>query len=139
MLRSSSHTSHAAEKKELNMAKKKARTNLSQSIRDYLQANPDATPNQIVEALAKKGVKVSPGLASNIKYTSGLSAKKKTGKKKRTTGRKKGTKRTVVRKRPIAQTVDLSALQAAAKFVAEVGDAEAAIAAVRQMQSLQID
>ena len=121
------------------MAKKKAGKSLSQSIRDHLQANPDATPTQIVEALAKYGIKVSPGLASNIKYTSGLSAKKKTGKKKQATGRKKGTKRTVRRKRPSVQTVDLSALQAAAKFDATVGDAETAMAAIKQVQSLQID
>ena len=121
------------------MAKKKARKSLSQSIRDYLEAKPSATSNQIVEGLAKQGVKVSPGLASNIKYTSGLSAKKKTGKKKRATGRKKGTKRKVMRKRPIAQTVDISALQAAAKFLATVGDAETAMTAIKQVQSLQID
>ena len=48
------------------MAKKKAGKSLSQSIRDYLQANPSATANQIVEALAKKGINVSPGLASNV-------------------------------------------------------------------------
>ncbi len=126
-------------RKNPTMAKKKARTNLSQSIRDHLQANPSATPIQIVEALAKQRIKVSPGLASNIKYTSGLSAKKKTSKKKRATGRKKGTKRTVRRKRPIAQTVDISALQAAAKFLATVGDAETAMAAIKQVQSLQID
>ena len=118
------------------MAKKKAGKSLSQSIRDHLQANPDATPTQIVEALAKYGIKVSPGLASNIKYTSGLSAKKLSAKKK--TG-KKGTKRTVMRKLPSVQTVDLSALQAAAKFVATVGDAETAMAAIKQVQSLQID
>ena len=133
MLRSSSHTPHAAEKKELNMAKKKARTNLSQSIRDHLQANPSASPNQIVEALAKKGIKVSPGLASNVKYTSGPGAKKK-----KKTG-KKGTKRTVIRKRPSAQTVDLSALQAAAKLLTAAGDAETAMAAIKQVQLLQID
>ena len=139
MLPSSRHTSHAAEKKEPNMAKKKARNSLSQSIRDHLQANASATPTQIVEALAKKGVKVSPGLAANVKYTSGPGAKKKSAKKKRATGRKKGAKRTVRRKRPIAQTVDISALQAAAKFLATVGDAETAMAAIKQVQSLQID
>ena len=121
------------------MAKKKARTNLSQSIRDHLQANPSATPNQIVEALAKQGIMVSPGLASNVKYTSGLKAKKKTAKKKRATGRKQGTKRTVMRRRPSAQTVDISTLQAAAKFVATVGDVETAMAAIKQVQSLQIN
>ena len=64
------------------MAKKKARNRLSQSIRDYLGAKPSATTNQIVEGLAKQGVKVSPGLAANVKYTSGPGAKKKTAKKK---------------------------------------------------------
>ena len=96
-----------------------------------MQTNANATPNQIVEALASQGIKVSPGLASNIKYTSALKAKKKTGKK--------GTKRTVMRKRPSAQTVDISALQAAAKFVATVGNAETAMVAIKQVQSLQID
>ena len=79
------------------------------------------------------------GLASKVKYTSGLSAKKKTAKKKRATGRKKGAKRTVMRKRPSAQTVDISALQAAAKFLTAAGDAETAMAAIKQVQSLQID
>ena len=120
------------------MAKKKARKSLSQSIRDYLGAKPSATPNQIVEGLAKQGIKVSPGLASNVKYTSGPGAKKKAAKKKRATGRKKGAKRSVMRKRPSAQTVNISALQAAAKFLAEAGDAETAMAAIKQVQSLQI-
>ena len=117
------------------MAKKKAGKSLSQSIREHLQEDPSSTPNQIVAALAKQGVKVSQGLASNVKYTSGPGAKKKTAKKERATG---GKKRTVKRKRPSAQTVDISALQAAAKFVAAVGDADQAIAAVKQVQSLQI-
>ena len=112
------------------MAKKKAGKSLSQSIREHLQANPSATPNQIVAELAKQGIKVSQGLASNVKYTSGPGAKKK-----RTTG---GKKRTVKRKKPSVQTVDISALQAAAKFVAAVGDADKAVAAVKQVQSLQI-
>ncbi len=120
------------------MAKKKARKSLSQSIRDYLRAKPSATPNQIVEGLAKQGVKVSPGLASNVKYTR-PGAKKKTAKKKRATGRKKGAKRTVRRKRPSAQTVNISALQAAAKLLTAAGDAETAMAAIKQVQSLQLD
>ncbi len=120
----------AKKKKELDMAKKKAGKSLSQSIREHLKANPTATPNQIVEALATQGVKVSPSLAANVKYTSGTGATKK-----RATG---GKKRTVKRKKPSVQTVDISALQAAAKFVAAVGDADKAIAAVKQVQSLQI-
>ena len=117
------------------MAKKKAGKSLSQSVREYLQTYPSATPNEIVAALAKTGVKVSPGLASNVKYTSGPGAKKKTATKKRATG---GKKRTVKRKKPSAQTVDITALQAAAKFVAAVGDADKAVAAVKQVSALQI-
>ncbi len=108
------------------MAKKKSGTSRSQSIRDHLTANPSDTPTQIVAALAKQGINVSPALAGNVKYT------------KRTTGKQKGAKRTVKRKLPGAQTVDLAALQAAAKFVAQVGDADTAVAAVKQVQSLQI-
>jgi hypothetical protein len=61
------------------MAKKKAGKSGSQHIREYLAKNPTATPNQIIEALANKGVKVSSGLVSNVKYTSGPTVK---GKKK---------------------------------------------------------
>ena len=66
------------------MAKKTTGVNKSQAIRDCLATNPKATPNEIVAALGKKGIKVSPGLASNVKYTSGPKRrlKKKTGKKK---------------------------------------------------------
>ena len=117
------------------MAKKKAGKSFSQSIREHLQANPNATPNQIVEALAKTGVNVSVGLASNVKYTSGPGAKNKTAKKKRATG---GKKATVTRKLPSAQAVDISALQAAAKFVAQVGDADQAIAAVTNLGNWKI-
>ena len=65
------------------MAKKRRGVNKSQAIRDYLSTNPKATGNEITAALAKKGIKVSPGLASNVKYTSGPKRlKKKTGKKR---------------------------------------------------------
>lgn len=75
---------------KLLMAKKKrAGKSKSQHIRDYLAANPGATPNQIKDGLAKQGVKVSTGLASNVKYTSGTGAKKK--KKPGRRGRPKAT------------------------------------------------
>jgi len=63
------------------MARKKTGVNKSQAIRDYLSTNPKATGNEITAALAKKGIKVSPGLASNVKYTSGPNRKKTAGKK----------------------------------------------------------
>src|SRR5690606_21380795 len=110
------------------MAKKKAAgKSLSQNIRDYLTENPTATPSEIVEGLGKQGVTVSTGLASNVKYTSGL------GKKRR------GRKKMVRRKRPGTQAADLSALQAAPKFVQQVGgDIDTAITAVQQVKQLQV-
>jgi hypothetical protein len=64
------------------MAKKRTGVNKSQAIRDFLSTNPEATGSEITAALAKKGIKVSPGLASNVKYTSGPKRKKKTSKNK---------------------------------------------------------
>ena len=63
------------------MANKRTGVNKSQAIRNYLATNPKAAANEITAALAKQGIKVSPGLASNVKYTSGPKRKKKAGKK----------------------------------------------------------
>ena len=62
------------------MAKKRSArgVNKSQAIRDYLAANPQATPNEIVAALKQQGIKVSQGLVSNVKYS-----KPRAGGKKR--------------------------------------------------------
>jgi hypothetical protein len=107
--------------------KKRKGKSLSQHIRDFLGENPNATPNEIVDGLGKQGVKVTTGLASNVKYTSGLGGKKRRGRKKM-----------VRRKRPGAQVADLSALQSAAKFVQQVGDIDTAITAVQQVKELQV-
>lgn len=51
------------------MAKKKpVRGVRSQAIRDYLSQNPKATPKEIVAGLKEKGIGVSLGLASIVKY-----------------------------------------------------------------------
>jgi hypothetical protein len=48
------------------MAKRKG-TNKSQAIRDMLAANPKAKVKDIVDAMAKKGLKVSPNLVYLLK------------------------------------------------------------------------
>lgn len=64
------------------MAKQKeARGSRSQAIRDYLAENPTATPKTIVAGLKDKGIEVTEGLASVIKYG---------GKKKKKTARGRG-------------------------------------------------
>ena len=69
---------------------KKRRGNKSQAIRDFLAANPQATPNEIVAGLKQQGITVSPGLASNVKYTSGRRTAKRRG---RPPGRGRGVRR----------------------------------------------
>jgi hypothetical protein len=64
------------------MAKKTSGPNKSQAIRDYYAANPDAKPKAVVEALAAKGVVVTPAFVSTIKSTS-INKSPKTAKGKR--------------------------------------------------------
>lgn len=70
----------------------------SQAISEYLAANKDANPKQIVAALKENGVQVSFGLASAVKY--GTKGKKKASAKK--------AKRTVSTKTESKPAVSLS-------------------------------
>jgi hypothetical protein len=71
---------HYNKEGSFEMAKSKPGTK-SQAISDYLASNKEAKPQQIVDALKEKGVQVSFGLASAVKYgTKG--GKKKTSAKK---------------------------------------------------------
>jgi hypothetical protein len=56
----------------------------TRAIKEYLEANPKASPKVVVEALAAQGIQVSVGLVSVTKY----SKKGKTG----STGAKRGRK-----------------------------------------------
>lgn len=119
------------------MAKKaKSDFNMSEEIRNQLKENRTLTGSEVLAALGEK----FPGESIN-KNSFGVafySARKKLGIKisKRRTG---GVKKTVVQKRPVAAaTADIGTLTAAAKFVSVVGDADTAIAAIKQLSSLQI-
>jgi hypothetical protein len=54
--------------KERTMAKRQAKINKSQAIRDHLAKSPTATPSEIKQALAEKGITVGDSLISQIKY-----------------------------------------------------------------------
>jgi hypothetical protein len=45
--------------------KRGART---QAVRDFLDANPDASPKQVVDGLREKGIRVKLTLVTSIKY-----------------------------------------------------------------------
>jgi len=118
------------------MAKKKSRRrsfNMSAAVRDVLSADPSLSAKE-VEAEVKKqhpGQKIN----SNSLSVAFSSARKKLGITK-------GKKRSVKRRKPYARgrangTVDMAALQAARKYVAEVGDVDAAPEAVRQLRTVQ--
>jgi cell shape-determining protein MreC len=119
------------------MAKKKSRRgtfNMSAAVRDVLKENPKLSAKE-VEAEVKKqhpGQKIN----SNSLSVSFSSVRKKLGITK-------GKKRSVKRRKPSASgrangTVDMAALFTARKYVAEVGDVDAALEAVRQLRTLQV-
>lgn len=123
------------------MAKKKSSDgiNMAEEIRTVLQENPKFSGREVIEALTAK----HPGLKIN-KASAGVAfsnARKKLGIVKGTTKRRGGAR--VVRKRVPASTtsrpaLDIATLQAAVRFVSQVGNSEAAIEAVRQVVALQI-
>ena len=120
------------------MAKKKASGdfNMAEEIRKLLRAKRTITGREVYNALVEN----FPN--QKIKEGSCLNAFSKTrmrmGLKKRT--RQSVAGKVVKRRMPstAVTAVDLNALQVAAKFVAQVGDADTAIAAIRQLQSVQI-
>src|SRR5690606_17266645 len=99
-----------------------------------LKENPKLSANE-VEAEVKKqhpGQKINSGSLS-VSFSNARKA----------LGIAKGKKRSVKRRKPSASgrangTVDMAALQAARKNVAEVGDVDAALKAVRQLRTLQV-
>lgn len=123
------------------MAKKKASGNfvMSKAILELLQEDANLSGKEVCEELKKRypGEKINENSAlvafSNARQKLGL--RKTRGKSVR---RAKPT-RSVGRPPKASGSVDLSALQAARKFVAEVGDADKAIAAVRELSTLQLN
>lgn len=119
------------------MAKKKAAAgfNMAEEVRTLLKDNPKLTGREVYEGLQKK----FPGEKINEKSctVSFSAARKKLGLP---TKRRGGGRKAVVRKIPSAArpVLDVTLLQAAAKFISEAGGAQAAVDAVRQVQSLQL-
>lgn len=46
---------------------KKQKVNKSQAVRDYIRANRQATNKEVADALAKKGIKVTPNYVATLK------------------------------------------------------------------------
>ncbi len=119
------------------MAKKKANNdfNMSAEIRNLLRAKRTIMGREVYNALVEKFPK------QIINKNSCLVAVYKNKNRTKKAGKKKSVaKKTVKRQKPTATVtaVDLNALQAAAKFVAQIGSADEAIAAIKQLESFQI-
>ncbi len=122
------------------MAKKKASGdfNMAGEIRKLLRAKRTITGrevyNELVKNFPKQTINEGSCLVAFSKGRMLMGLKKKRGKNKSVAGK------VVKRRKPstAVTAVDLNALQAAAKFVAQVGDANTAIAAIKQLQSVQI-
>ena len=118
------------------MAKKQANSefNMSEAIRDILKENPSLSSKEAIDAILAKypTAKINKNSFSVAFYTGrkklGINS---SGRGKRIARRKSMTTTT----RP---SVDFAALQATAKFLSEVGSAEAAIEAIKQVQAIQL-
>jgi hypothetical protein len=119
------------------MAKKKSRRgsfNMSAAVRDILRENPNLTGKEVEAELKQRhpGQKIN----SNSLSVAFSGARQKLGITKK--------KRSVKRRRPSAGgarangSVDISVLQKARKYVAEVGDVDMAEEAIKQLKTVQL-
>lgn len=108
-----------------------ARGTKSLAVREYLNDHPTAGPKEIVAALNEKGIEVSPGLASIIKYK----------KKKSRGGRRKVriTRARAVAPAPTRVTGGLTAahLLEAKKLVDQLGGVAQARQALETLEQLR--
>ena len=120
------------------MAKKKSAGgfNMSQAIRDILKENSKLSGKEVKDVLSAKhpSAKINDNSFSVAYYNArnklGISSSRR--RRRKSAGAAKGT-RPAMRPR-----VDLSTLQSARKFLAEVGNADAALEAIKQVQALQV-
>jgi arginine repressor len=103
--------------KKKRAAKKKPVSN-SQAIRDYLKTHKNAGPKEIQAALAKKGIKVTAALVSNVKSNA---KKKSAGTQAKVRVTKKAADRTPLQ--DVKEAGDL--LMQAVELVVKAGAKEA--------------
>ena len=118
------------------MAKKKAdEFNMSRSIAEVLTSNPKATSQEVLETVQSQNpsAKINPKSLTVAFYT----VRKKLGIKPAKRG-KKSVRKTKTAARAVRPTMDLYALQTAVKFLSDVGGADAALEAIKQVQALQV-
>ena len=121
------------------MAKKRPQADfkMSEAIREVLAENPKIGSKEASDAILAKYP--TAAINKNSFAVAFYTSRKKLGLGPKRRGKKSSKK--VVKKpgRPAArQAVDLAMLQSAAKFLSEVGGAEAALEAIKQVQAVQV-
>jgi hypothetical protein len=111
----------AKKKAKKKPAAKKKNVNKSAAIRDFMKKKPSAGPTAVSQALAKKGIKVSPSMVSNVKTTA--------AKKKKKRGRKPKT--------AAVDMIAMDALVGAKKLVDQLGGIDKAKAALDAIAKLR--
>jgi len=107
--------------------------NMSETIRELLTENPKLTSQETTDVILVKhpGVKINKNSFSVAFYT----GRKKLGIGKARKGKKVGIRKSMSSAGP---KVNLDMMRSAAKFLSEVGSAEAALEAIKQVQAVQV-
>ncbi len=119
------------------MAKKQpdSEFNMSEAIRDILKESPNLSSKEAIEAIQAKypSAKINKNSFSVAFYT----GRKKLGINS-TSGRGRRISKRKSQSTSAHPSVNMAVLQTTAKFLSEVGGAEAALAAIRQVQAVQV-
>ena len=107
------------------MAKKKAKVNKSQAIRNFLKSNSKAMPKEIMAGLKKQGVAVSATLVNKVKYQTGPT---KNGRRKKKRGRPAAA--------ATASSVSFDALVGAKSLADKLGGVDRAKRALSMLERL---
>jgi hypothetical protein len=113
------------------VARKRRGGNKSEAIRTYLASHGDAAGKDVVDALAADGFKVTTQLVSNVRSRSGLTKRRRGGRRK--VGRPRGAAR---RGRAADSTVSVATLVEAKRLVDKTGSIEAVRQALAALERL---
>jgi hypothetical protein len=122
------------------MAKKAANSdfNMSEAIREVFKETPHLSAKDAIEAILAKhpNAKINKNSFSVAYYT----VRKKLGIKGAGRGRGRSRKATAKKgiRTSMGKSINLATLQTTARFLSEVGGAEAAIEAIKQVQAIQV-
>jgi hypothetical protein len=120
----------------MKMAKKQADSefNMSEAIRDTLKESPNFSSKEAVDAIQAKypSAKINKNSFSVAFYT----GRKKLGINSSGRGRRISKRKSQAT--ATHSSVNMAILQTTAKFLSEVGGAEAALAAIKHVQAVQV-